>query len=43
MKSKTTNVHAQLLNLEDLSLQAMTILAWSRQISQKISLKPAMF
>ena len=33
LKSKTTctSVHAKLLNLEDLSLQAMTISTWSRQ------------
>ena len=30
-------VHAKLLNLEDLSLQAMAISTWSRQLSQQIS------
>ena len=37
-----TSVHAKLLNLEDLSRHAMTISTSQDNISQQISLKPAM-
>ena len=42
-KRNTISVHAKLLDLEDLSLQALTIPTWSRQyITANISLKPVM-